>query len=326
MIIFLIFLISFLMLYYGGELLVRSSISIALKMRISSLVVGMTIVSFATSAPELFVSVQSSLKGVTDITFGNVIGSNISNITLVLGLTAIVFKINISRETYLINYPIMFLISLLLGLSLYLGDGLNRLNGSFFVLLLCFFSWFLILRSRKNNESIDLDYNEHEGMTLSRSILYMIIAILLLAFGSDFLVDGIGRLSERFSISERVISLSLVAIGTSVPELATSLVAAFRRAPNLAIGNLIGSNIFNVLAVLGITSIITPINLSYDKSVNLSNGSLFLDHPLFLDYIWMIGSSMVLGFFIYIFSKSVLNRIEGIFLFATYILFLVALL
>ena len=326
MIIFLIFLISFLMLYYGGELLVKSSTSIALKMRISSLVVGMTIVSFATSAPELFVSIQSSLKGVTDITFGNVIGSNISNITLVLGLTAIVFKINISRETSLINYPLMFFVSLLLGFFLYLGDGLSRVNGFFFVLLLCFFSWFLIQRSRRNNKNISLDYSEHRSLTLSRSVFYMIFSVLLLAFGSDLLVDGIGRLSEKFSISERVISLSLVAAGTSIPELATSLVAAFRREPNLAIGNLIGSNIFNVLAVLGVTSIITPINLSYDNSFNNINESLFLDHPLFLDYIWMTGSAILLGVFLYLFSKRVLSRIEGIFLFATYVLFIVSLL
>jgi len=141
---------------------------------------------------------------------------------------------------------------------------------------------------------------------------------LLLAFGSEFLVNGVGKIAESFNISERVISVSLVALGTSIPELATSLVAAFRKESNLAIGNLIGSNVFNVLAVLGITSIVHPISLSKSNDLSVP----FVNHPLFSDFCWMISSTILLGIFIYILSKKTLNRIEGAFMFLFYIGFM----
>lgn len=308
----ILFLLSFIMLFFGGEFLVKSSVSLALRMRISTLVIGMTIVSFATSSPELFVSVMSALDGVTDITFGNVIGSNIANITLVLGLTALVFQIKISRQTYLVNYPVMLFTCLLFGLSLFLFDGINRWGGFFFIFLLIGFSFLLIKRSRKENQiesdKEKLDYENALKTPIVQSVFYMIVGVFLLAFGSQFLVEGVENIAKSFKISERVISVSLVALGTSIPELATSLVAAFRKESNLAVGNLIGSNIFNVLAVLGVTSIVTPIELN-----NIS----ILD-----DYIWMMCSIVLLGVFIYILSKKVLTRIEGFSMFLFYVIFM----
>lgn len=308
----ILFLLSFIMLFFGGEFLVKSSVSLALRMRISTLVIGMTIVSFATSSPELFVSVMSALDGVTDITFGNVIGSNIANITLVLGLTALVFQIKISRQTYLVNYPVMLFTCLLFGLSLFLFDGINRWGGFFFIFLLIGFSFLLIKRSRKENQiesdKEKLDYENALKTPIVQSVFYMIVGVFLLAFGSQFLVEGVENIAKSFKISERVISVSLVALGTSIPELATSLVAAFRKESNLAVGNLIGSNIFNVLAVLGVTSIVTPIELN-----NIS----ILD-----DYIWMMCSIILLGVFIYILSKKVLTRIEGFSMFLFYVIFM----
>lgn len=308
----ILFLLSFIMLFFGGEFLVKSSVSLALRMRISTLVIGMTIVSFATSSPELFVSVMSALDGVTDITFGNVIGSNIANITLVLGLTALVFQIKISRQTYLVNYPVMLFTCLLFGLSLFLFDGINRWGGFFFIFLLIVFSYLLIKRSRKENQiesdKEKLDYENALKTPIVQSVFYMIVGVFLLAFGSQFLVEGVENIAKSFKISERVISVSLVALGTSIPELATSLVAAFRKESNLAVGNLIGSNIFNVLAVLGVTSIVTPIELN-----NIS----ILD-----DYIWMMCSIILLGVFIYILSKKVLTRIEGFSMFLFYVIFM----
>jgi len=285
-------------------------------MRISTLVVGMTVVSFATSAPELFVSIKSALDGVTDITFGSVIGSNIANITLVLGLTAIVFQIKITKQTYLLNYPVMLFTSVLFGVVLFFTNQISHLTGFVFISLLLLFVFILIKRSRKENVQLSVEENEEYKSSVKTpvylSVIYMITGVLLLAFGSEFLVNGVARIAESFDISERVISVSLVALGTSIPELATSLVAAFRKESNLAIGNLIGSNIFNVLAVLGITSIITPIQLS--------------DSPIMIDYLWMMSSIILLGVFIYILSKKILTRIEGTCMFLFYIIFMIFLL
>ena len=309
----ILFILSFVMLFLGGEFLVKSSVAIALKMRISTLVVGMTVVSFATSAPELFVSIKSALAGVTDITFGSVIGSNIANITLVLGLTAMVFQIKITKQTYLLNYPVMLFTSVLFGVVLFFTNQISKLTGFVFISLLLLFVFILIKRSRKENIQLSLEEKEEYKSSVKTnvylSVIYMIVGVLLLAFGSEFLVNGVGRIAESFDISERVISVSLVALGTSIPELATSLVAAFRKESNLAIGNLIGSNIFNVLAVLGITSIITPIQLS--------------DSPIMIDYLWMMSSIILLGVFIYILSKKILTRIEGTCMFLFYIIFMI---
>jgi cation:H+ antiporter len=307
------------MLFIGGDLLVRSSVSIALKMRISTLVVGMTVVSFATSAPELFVSVKSALLGITDITFGNIIGSNISNITLVLGLTAIVFRINISPETKQFYFPTMLATSLLLGIVLYFFNEINLYIGLCFVVLLVLFTFSLIRKSRKeNSQNIQEEINSAAEMPTYKAVLFMIAGILLLSFGANFLIDGTTLIAQEFGFTERVISVSLVALGTSIPELATSLVAAFKKEENLAIGNLIGSNIFNILAVLGITSIIKPISLSPINHEVVS----FLNHPLFSDFCWMISTAALLGIFIYLMTKNTINHFEGFFLFSVYIVFI----
>ena len=308
----ILFLLSFVMLFFGGEFLVKSSVSLALRMRISTLVVGMTVVSFATSAPELFVSVKSALDGITDITFGNVIGSNIANITLVLGLTALVFQIKITKQTYTLNYPVMLFTCILLGVALFFFEGIDIWGGVIFVLFLIVFTFTLIKRSRNDNKKLSeeekIDYEKATKTSLILSVFHMIIGILLLAFGSEFLVNGVQNIAESFGISERVISVSLVALGTSIPELATSLVAAFRKEANLAVGNLIGSNIFNVLAVLGITSIIIPVHL---KDISIID-----------DYIWMMSSILLLGMFIYLLSRKVLTRIEGFFMLLFYVVFM----
>ena len=310
----LLFLLSFIMLFYGGELLVKSSVSLALRMNVSTLVVGMTVVSFATSSPELFVSIQSTvIQDITDVTFGSVIGSNIANITLVLALTAIVFKINVDRTMLIINYPFMLFSSLLLGIVVYFNSWtIDRLSGIIFVVSLLLFSWVIINRSRRDRLSVNHDQvnnNEFIKDSLQISIVYMIIGVILLYFGSQFLVDGVEAIALYFNISESIISVSLVAIGTSIPELATSLVAAFRKQTNLALGNLIGSNIFNVLAVLGVTSIFKPIYLS--------------DQLLITHYIWMLLATVLLGLLLYFYSKRVVSKIEGFILLSFYILFMV---
>ena len=310
---YILFFLSFAMLFIGGDLLVRGSVSIALRMRISTLVVGMTVVSFATSAPELFVSLQAVLDGSNDIAFGNVIGSNIANITLVLGVTALIFRVKISEQTITLNYPILLLSSLVFGGVLHFFGGISKFIGFLFIFLLLVFVWMLIRKSRKDNlkaatnEDELLEKSSHDS--LIKSLGFLIVGIILLKFGADYLVDGTIAIAKKFEISERVIAVTVVAIGTSIPELATSIVAALKKEHNLAIGNLIGSNIFNILAVLGVVASV--------KEITLADTAIFS-----FDYVWMIIITFVLGLFIYVFSKHRISRIEGILLLLIYIAYL----
>jgi len=300
-------------LFFGGEFLVRGSVAIALKMRISTLVVGMTIVSFATSAPELFVSLQAVLDGSSNIAFGNVIGSNIANITLVLGVTAVIFRVQISQQTLTLNYPMMLLSSIVFGAVLYFFNGVPVGVGFLFIVMLLLFAWLLILTSRKDNLKAATEEDElleevsHDP--IFKSIAFLLAGIFLLKFGADFLVDSTKILAKNFGISDRIIAVTVVAIGTSIPELATSIVAALKKEDNLAIGNLIGSNIFNILAVLGVTASI--------KEINIIDAKIFT-----FDYMWMIAITLIVGLFIYTFSKSQISRKEGIVLLLIYISYL----
>ena len=283
-------LVGLLLLFFGGELLVRGSVALALKMRISTLVVGMTVVSFATSAPELFVSLQAVLNGSNDIAFGNVIGSNIANITLVLGVTALIFRVKISEQTATLNYPFLLLSSLIFGGVMYCFNGIPQEVGFLFIFLLVLFTWLLISRSRKENMKSATDEDEllEEASqdSLFKSLGFLIAGIVVLKFGADYLVEGTIAIAKKFEISERVIAVTVVAIGTSIPELATSIVAALKKEHNLAVGNLIGSNIFNVLAVLGIVASIKEITI-IDTAI------------LSFDYVWMITITFIIGLFVY---------------------------
>ena len=306
-------LLGLFLLFFGGELLVRGSASLALKMRISSLVVGMTVVSFATSAPELFVSLKAVLNGSNDIAFGNVIGSNIANIALVLGVTALIFRVKISEQTATLNYPFLLLSSLLFGGVMYYFNGIPQEVGFLFIFLLLMFTWLLISKSRKENLKSINDEGELLESTSSyswfKSLGFLVFGIILLKFGADYLVEGTIAIAKKFEISERVIAVTVVAIGTSIPELATSIVAALKKEYNLAVGNLIGSNIFNILAVLGLVASI--------KEITITDSAI-----LSFDYIWMIIITFLIGLFIYAFSKRQISRTEGILLLLIYISYL----
>jgi cation:H+ antiporter len=306
-------LLGLLLLFFGGELLVRGSVALALKMRISTLVVGMTVVSFATSAPELFVSLQAVLNGSNDIAFGNVIGSNIANITLVLGVTALIFRVKISDQTATLNYPVLLLASLIFGAVMFYFNGIPQEVGILFIFLLLLFTWLLITKSRKENLKSAPDEDElleeASQNSLFKSLVFLIAGILVLKFGADYLVDGTIAIAKKFEISERVIAVTVVAIGTSIPELATSIVAALKKEHNLAVGNLIGSNIFNILAVLGVVASIKEITI-IDSAI------------LSFDYVWMIVITFIISLFIYAFSKRQISRTEGVLLLLIYIAYL----
>ena len=305
----LFLLLGLVLLFFGGELLVRGSVSLALKMKISTLVVGMTIVSFATSSPELFVSLQAVLEGSSNIAFGNVIGSNIANITLVLGVTAMIFRVQISKQTLTLNYPMMLLASIILGAVLYFFNGVPVGVGFLFVGMLLLSAWLLILTSRKDHlkaateEDELLEKASHDP--IYKNILYLVAGVVLLKYGADFLVDSTKQLAKNFGVSDRVIAVTVVAIGTSIPELSTSIIAALKKEDSLAVGNLIGSNIFNILAVLGVTASVKGITIADPKILSF-------------DYIWMIAITLVVGLFIYTFSKSKISRKEGVVLLLIY--------
>ena len=305
-------IIGLFLLATGGEFLVKGSVSLALRLKISTLVVGMTVVSFATSAPELLVSLDAAFSGYPDISLGNVIGSNIANIGLVLGFTALIFPLNITNETYKINYPMLLGVSLVFVLLLFQFHSIQFWMGVIFVLSLLIFIYFIIRSSRKKGiQTLQEDdlLEEVKSFPVWKSITYLVLGGFALYYGADLLINGAVSIAKEWGVSERVISISVVAIGTSVPELAASLMAAVRKEESLAIGNLLGSNIFNLLAVLGITSLVIDLPVS--------------DAKIYTKDIWiMIGFVLLLYPVMRIYSKSTINRIEGSVLLLAYVLYI----
>lgn len=292
---YLYLILGFVFLFVGGEMLVRSSVSLALKYNVSKLVVGVTVVSFATSAPELLVSLESTFSGFPDIAIGNVIGSNIANIGLVLALTCIVEPIFVDKNTLRYNYPVMILSSLVLFFTLFIFGGLNILSGIFYFSALLFFLIFIIKKSKNVEQNDDFDV---ESYSLIKSICLFLLGSLALYFGADFFIEGAVNIASSLGVSERIISLSLVAIGTSIPELAASLVAAFKKQNGIALGNLIGSNIFNILAVLGLTSIFIDVSVVDRDLVDK-------------DIIWMLGFAIIIFPLLKMGKKNMLGKKEG---------------
>ena len=303
-------IIGLIVLVIGGEFLIRGAIPLAVRMKVSMVVVGLTVVSFATSAPELIVSIYSALTGHSDIALGNVIGSNIANITLVLGLTALVYPLGFQKRLYRFDLPVMLFASALFGFFLYSDSDLNFFEGFCFVLLLCFLTIYLI-RYSQNNDNVSFDKNT-QNTSLVKMILYIVFGGGCLYLGSNWLVDGAAGIARSFGVSERIISVSIISFGTSVPEFAASIIAALKKEKDLSIGNLIGSNIFNVFAVLGITSMIHPIRV-IDKG--LINSDLW----------WMFGAALILYPLMFFFHKRHIGRIEGSILFIFYITYIYSL-
>lgn len=295
-------MVGLILLLYSGRFLVKGSVSLANHFKISTLVIGVTIVSFGTSAPELIVSLKAAIDGHPDIAMGNVIGSNISNIALVLALTAIIFPIPVHRDSVIRDWPIMMIASLLLwifiqNLKLEFHEGLI-----FFLLLVGYFIW-SIMNSRKEGKLSKQEFAKPQ-FSVWISLLLIAISSMGLVFGADFLVRGASGIALNFGVSERVISISLVAFGTSVPELVTSAVAAFRKEMDISVGNIIGSNIFNIFAVLGMTSMVKGI------SINELTRSY--------DILWMLGITILLFVFMLPPSRAKLKRWKGIIMLSVY--------
>jgi len=302
------------LLVIGGEFLVRSSVAISLKFHLSKMVIGLTVVSFATSAPELFVSVQAALDGYPYIALGNVIGSNIANIGLVLGITAIISPLFLDRDFYKFNWPVMMLLSFGLFFILKSGHNISRIEGIGLVFVLIIYLSVLIWKAQKERkinklkETIDISKNLVSNFKL---IIWLLIGGGALWGGSELLVKGAVNIAENFGVSNRIIAVTMIAIGTSVPELAASVIAATKGEKALLIGNVIGSNIFNIASVLGITAIIHPITV-LESGVNL----------VLADIWWMIGFSSAIYFLAMLPKRFVLTRYKGMILFAAYAIFM----
>lgn len=302
-------LVGLALLVVGGEFLVRAAVALSFKLNVSRMVIGLTVVSFATSAPELLVSLQAAISGFSDISLGNVIGSNIANLGLVLGITAIISTIEVDRDFYSFNWPVMMLFSIALYYFLYYGKDLSRLEGILLLLGLVVYLFLLIRKSRKHTkvamEGIDDSLQQTSNFKM---IIWLIIGGVALWGGSELLVDGAVDLATLMGVSERVISVTMIAIGTSVPELAASVIAALKQEKALSLGNLIGSNIFNIASVLGITAIIQPIVIQSNEI--LSN-----------DIFWMIGIAFILIPLVFLPRKYEISRYKGAILFVSYVIF-----
>lgn len=305
----LFLLAGFGLLLLGGEFLVRGSVAIALKLRVSKVIIGLTLVAFATSAPELIVSVIAAMKGKSAIALGNVLGSNIANIGLILGLTALLFKMEALRLTYRKDWLFLLGANVLLGGFLFSG-GINFLQGMMLVATLLVYNVLKIRIARKERTTATIGEDiDAQAMPLWQGMLLLIIGAVGLKIGAQLFVSGIATLAAQWGWSERLVAVSLVAFGTSVPELAASLMAARKGEADLAIGNIIGSNIFNILSVLGFTACIQPIELS-DQAL------LYVDFPVSLLFTLLLIPLMG------VLKSDRLDRMEGAVLLVSYIVFM----
>lgn len=308
----LLVLVGLALLVVGGEYLVRSSVALSFKFNISKLVIGMTIVSFATSAPELLVSLQAALAGNSDIALGNVIGSNVANIGLVLGLTAMISPLVVDRSFYQLNWPMMMLVSVVLYFFLKNDNVLSLIEGIILMVALIVFLVILVRYSLKS-KNVDLEEVDDKLQFVSgiKIAIWLLIGAVALYFGSEWLVKGAQQLAKSAGVSDYAISVTVIAIGTSVPELAASIIAAIKQEKAISLGNLIGSNIFNICSVLGLTAIIKPIAVNPNTPEILAS-----------NIFWMIGIAAVMLPFVFLPKRYELSRYKGFLLFGAYMVFI----
>lgn len=303
-------LTGFFLLVLGGEYLVRSAVGLSFKLNLSKIIIGMTVVSFATSAPELIVSLKAALQGHPDLSLSNVVGSNIANIALILGLTAIISPLDVDRDFYKMNWPMMVLVSIALYFFLWNDELLSRFEGLILFVSLIVFIYLMIRLSRKGGpveiEEVDETLSKTSGFKIG---VWLFIGGVALWGGSELLVMGAVDIATKLGVSERVIGVSVVALGTSIPELAASVVASLKKEKAISLGNLIGSNIFNIASVLGLTALVSPIHV-LDKK--LLTGDIF----------WMLAIAVGLLPLVFVPPKLKVNRVKGLILFVAYVIFI----
>ena len=300
----LVLVLGLVLLYFGAEGLVRGSSSLALRLGVGPLLVGLTVVAFGTSTPELVVSLKAAYLGQGDISVGNVVGSNICNIGLILGFSALIIPIKVASQIVRIDTPIMIGVTAL-ALALLYDGALSRVEGIILFGLLVVYVLFSI-RLAKKQPSDPLAGEFSEEMKISKwgvweDIAFIVGGLVMLVFGARFLVQAAIDIAKTFGLSEAVIGLTIVAVGTSLPEFATSLVAALKKESDIAVGNIVGSNIFNILGILGISATVTPLSSAGITGIDL-------------------GVMLLFALVLWVFSRTgfLLNRFEGLLMLAGY--------
>lgn len=308
----LLIIVGFILLVKGADWLVEGASGVAKKFHIPEIIIGLTIVSIGTSMPELFVSVTSAMKNLEDISLGNVIGSNICNLLLILGLSATINPIIFKKETKMFEIPMNLGITILFLIFCNIGNEVSRIDSIILLVVFAIFITYTIVMAKKGN-----DINKTEEVEKSEKprkaiwdIVFILLGVIALKFGGDFVVNNSEAIAKMFNISEKIIGLTIVAIGTSLPELVTSVTAAIKKNSDIAIGNIIGSNIFNFLFIIGVAGSINPIK--YNPSYNLQ-------------MIILLVATFVLGLFPHTDRKDEMTQSNGITYLMLYALYMVVL-
>ena len=312
----ILIVLGFILLIKGADFLVEGASNIAKKFHIPEIIIGLTIVSIGTSMPELFVSITSAIEGYPDMAIGNIVGSNIANLLLILGMSSIIRSIKFKRETRLIEIPMCLGISLLFVLLCNLGHDVTRFDAGILIVLFLLFIGYTIFMAKKgedfdreDDEEVVVDKTKSSKSTI-KDIVFLILGAVLLKIGGDLTVNNAVEVAKHFGLSEKLISVTILAVGTSLPELVTSVSAAIKGKSDIAIGNILGSNIFNMLLIIGVSAMIKPI--VYNTSYNL-------------DMIFLIGGTLVLSLFPIIPPKNKMSRGNGLVYVLIYVGYLVSL-
>jgi cation:H+ antiporter len=310
----LLLIVGVIALYFGADWMVRGAAALGRSIGLSPMAIGLTVVSLGTSAPELFVSILATLRGSSDIAVGNILGSNLANIGLILGATALVQPLFVVKRVVTREMPIMILVTLLLG-PLILDDQVGRIDGGFLVLLLVGYLAYVFNRGKKAPVALVSEYpklaratKKAEDSRLWKDLGLLVAGTLGLLLGGRAIVESAIFFSQSFGISEMGVGLTVVAVGTSLPELATSIMAAIRKETDIAVGNVIGSNIFNIAGVLGVTSLIKP--------VAVNPGVLWLEYPAVLVLSFL---ALLVSIYPMLEGNFNIRRWEGALLLASYI-------
>jgi len=308
MLVYILFLIGLVLLIKGADLLVDGASSIAKKLKISAIVIGLTIVAFGTSMPELIVNIFASLGGNTDIAIGNILGSNIANVLLILGISAIIYPLTTKKNTVWKEIPLSLLAAIVLGVMandmLIDGagfSGLTRIDGIILIAFFIIFLYYTFGIAKISGEAPDTEVTQYGYL---KSALYIVGGLAGLALGGKWIVDGAVKIAELFEVSQSLIGLTIVAVGTSLPELVTSAIAAYKKQPDIAIGNIVGSNIFNIFWILGVSAIIRPLPFSANSMV---------------DILMTVFASLILFVIMFVGKRHMVERWQGALMVVVYI-------
>lgn len=305
-------IIGFALLIKGADFLVDGASNVAKKFHIPEIIIGLTIVSMGTSMPELFVSATSALNGSADMAIGNIVGSNICNLLLILGLSAFIRPVIFQRETRLIEIPICLIVTIIFTIFCNTDGTISKVEGIILIVLFLLFIIYTIIMSKKGNkfdgteESNELTVQD-KPISITKNILFIIIGIIGLKIGGDLTVDNATNIARMFNVSEKIIGLTILAVGTSLPELVTSVTAAIKGNSDIAIGNIVGSNIFNILFIIGVSALITP--LAYNFTYNIQ-------------MVILIAATIILALFPAIPPKNEMSRMNGLIYFILYLVYL----